>query len=290
MASLLLSKNKSSSTQYYVNKIKSHPIVTTCGMLTVTSGALLATWVIRNINKAVADQTKNMMHDKDMSPLPSPRSKIEEKKDEDIDDINIIMHDGNETLSGDKIQVKIPKYNGPNPFILKPLSNYEKFKIYFFCMNGIVHIKLTSMLLILSSMYILSIPPKNIICTSIQRLLLRLALFNFGFYWIPGKFTNRTPGEPYRVIVANHNTIFDGLVLLTVSNGCIAAKKELSKIPIVGRIMNNGLSILWIDRNGPKGRENAKQQILDQVCIKTTVVCMFGKIRKNKKFLTFFVL
>ena len=240
--------------------IKQHPILTTCSVLTMTSGAFLANWVIRNIDKAVSRQDSNII----------TNNENEEKVSEDIknddDESDTMTHNNHETLSGDKIQIRIPKYNGPNPFIQKPLSLYEKIKIYFFCMNGIVYIKMATTLLITSSMYLLSIPPKNIICTSIQRILLRLLLFNFGFYYIKGKFTNLYQSDKsHRVIVANHNTVFDGLVLLTMTYGCIAAKKELSKIPIAGRIMNNGLSMLWIDRTGAKGRGNAKQQILDYV-------------------------
>ena len=249
-----------------IRTLKQHPIIATCSVFTVTSGALLANWVINNINKAVAEQAPlraQKSSDFNLS-RGSTFNNDEIGSDSKLDD-------------ADKLEVRMPNnYNGLNPFVLRPLSFYEKFKIYFFCMNGIAHIRLTSFFLILSGMYIFSFPPKNVICSTIQRLLLRTHLFNCGFYWISGKFTNRPESsKSYRVIVANHNTFFDGLILLSMSYASVAAKKEISKIPILGRILKNGLSILWIDRHGPKGRENAKQQILDYVCVMCYVLEQF---------------
>ena len=98
------------------------------------------------------------------------------------------------------------------------------------------------------------------------------ALFLFSFYYIDisdhtglsSKKKKEDKDDPIRVIVANHSTIFDGMVILWRTNGIIAAKKEISKAPIFGRILN-ALQTLWIDRSGSKGRNYAKQQIINHV-------------------------
>eukprot|EP01084_Bolivina_argentea_P297278 512122_1 len=142
-----------------MNLIKQHPILSACSILTVTSGAILATWVIGNINKAVSLQSHIHGIDYEYDDDFEMKQHIDEKKEED-NNIEII-HNSTTTSGNEKIRIRVPHYRGPNPFIIKPLSLYSKCKIYFFCMNGIVYIRLCSLILTATGMYILSIPPKK---------------------------------------------------------------------------------------------------------------------------------
>ena len=235
--------------------LATNAILFICAILTTISGAILGTLIIRDINKAILlqDNIKTIQN--------------AEKRD-DKDEIEVVYSDATTAPNpkDEKIHVKLPKYDGPNPFMYKSLTLYQKLKIIFFCTSGIVYIKLVSVFLFICGLYLLSIPPSNKLSRFLIRCLFRFILFTFGFYWIPTiSDESKSISNNYRVVVANHNTIFDGLVILSLINGCVAAKKELSYIPIIGRIMTNGLQTLWIERSGKLGRNNAKKQILDQV-------------------------
>ena len=104
--------------------------------------------------------------------------------------------------------------------------------------------------------------------TKLIRLYCGFLLFVFGFYFID--FTDSRPpiqrndSKPFRVIVGNHCTLFDGFILMWRTSGVIAAKKELSKNPMIGTI-GTALGTFWIDRNAKKGRDFAKNQIINHV-------------------------
>eukprot|EP01084_Bolivina_argentea_P068557 124797_1 len=188
-----------------------------------------------------------------------------------------------EKNSTDKLQTKLEYYQGPNPFEVADLSSYEKMKLYLFCMSGIAFLRLILVLLIAIQIYFIAL-----IVTTIQsngklhqlankfirsRFCLGLALAFFGFYSIDvtnhnklniNQFKKNNTKATFRVIAPNHNTLFDGLILLFITNGSIAVKKEVSRMPIIGTILNV-LGTLWIDRHHKKGRQYAKQQILDHI-------------------------
>eukprot|EP01083_Nonionella_stella_P282661 961845_1 len=179
------------------------------------------------------------------------------------------------TNSNSKLQTRLPSYKGPNPFRIKRLSTYERFKIYFFCITWIAFWRLLSFFGCAFALYLISLPvtmcasPNGFIHRQMVKIIrcgIGCSLFLFGFYYITFSESRAMVDttHPIRVIVANHNTIFDGLVLLWKTNGIVAAKKELSFAPIFGRIMN-ACRTLWIDRRGKCGRANAKQQIIDHV-------------------------
>lgn len=75
-----------------------------------------------------------------------------------------------------------------------------------------------------------------------------MILFVFGFYWIS---TSTHPSLKQccnkrkfaRVIVANHNTLWDGFILLWLCKATVAAKAEIRSLPFMGR-MGNGTFIL----------------------------------------------
>lgn len=77
------------------------------------------------------------------------------------------------------------------------------------------------------------------------RIVIRLLLFYFGFYWISNneiKFDeNKYPnlkkdgkiGEE-KIIIANHVNFFDAMILVWKGNRTLIAKTFLKSIPIVG--------------------------------------------------------
>ena len=187
----------------------------------------------------------------------------------------------NSDHSQSKLQTRLPHYSGPNPFTIRRLNSYERFKVYLFCISGIALIRMMIFIVSLIGVYFVSLvitmctaPDGTIHAYLIKfiRLWMGIALFNFGFFFIDysdsrseqQKEDDNNPFHPVRVIVANHCTIFDGLVILWKTNGIIAAKKEISAVPIIGRILGS-MQTLWIDRSGSKGRNYAKQQIIDHV-------------------------
>eukprot|EP01084_Bolivina_argentea_P088191 159242_1 len=236
-------------------------IVASFYVITATIGWLLARWTIKQYDKAphysyITNSQKYVYSSRGLN----------EKSDS-----NISPDD-----EKSKLQTRLPHYEGPNPFTIKKLSNYERFKIYFFCITGIALFRFISFIFCAFCLYLISLPitmcasPNGFMHIQLVKFIrywIGIALFLFGFYFInvsDSRNKNTSNNEPIRVIVLNHNTIFDGLVILWKTNGVIAAKKEISKAPIFGRILN-ALQTLWIDRSGAKGRNYAKQQIIDHV-------------------------
>eukprot|EP01083_Nonionella_stella_P106798 308529_1 len=51
---------------------------------------------------------------------------------------------------------------------------------------------------------------------------------------------------------------------MAFTDAVCACKREMQSVPFVGTILN-ALQTVWIDRHGTKGRNSAKQQIIDYV-------------------------
>eukprot|EP01084_Bolivina_argentea_P038678 71522_1 len=169
-----------------------------------------------------------------------------------------------------RVHSRIPKYNGPNPFERHEPLFYESVKRLIMIPIAIIRVFLFAILVILGA--IVSIPASQLrfqrkATSKLLRFFCRVILFIFGFYNIPVRNLNNKNidyNKSARVIVANHHTVFDGLLLLYYTNGCIAAKAELKKVPFFGQVLI-ALNTLFINRHGKDGRNRAKQQIIDHV-------------------------
>mmetsp|Transcript_36483 Transcript_36483/g.59998 ORF Transcript_36483/g.59998 Transcript_36483/m.59998 type:complete len:620 (-) Transcript_36483:56-1915(-) len=244
--------------------------------LIATIGFWTARWIIQQYDKAPSysyvDSTQQYVY----------------SYDDDGDNAgtgtgNSSSSSGNGDEHDQKLQTKLQEYKGPNPFTIRKLSRYERCKIYVCCVTGIALIRFSMFIALLFCGYLISLPINlnvvhkgSLLHAFIVRCIRRCiggVLFLFAFYFVDETDSRSKPAaaataaapdddsKPIRVIVCNHCTIFDGVVLLWRTNGVIAAKQELSKVPIVGSIMN-ALQTVWIDRSGKQGKEYAKQQII----------------------------
>ena len=68
----------------------------------------------------------------------------------------------------------------------------------------------------------------------------------------------------FSVIVANHCTLFGGFIIIWGTSGVTVAKNEISKNLIMGKI-GTALGTFWIDRDAKKGKDFAKNQIINHV-------------------------
>lgn len=258
-------------------------IFTSIYIVISTIGFFIARWTIKQYNKVphynYDNNTQKVIYSsRALNQLDSSSS-----NNTPTNELFQNNNDANNNQEQDsKLQTRLPQYSGINPFTIKKLSNYEKFKIYLFCISGIALIRMILFFGCAVGLYLISLPiticfsPNSFMHTQLVRFIryfIGCALFLFGFYYIDfsdqtglssNKNKEKDEDEPIRVIVANHSTVFDGMVILWRTNGIIAAKKEISKAPIFGRILN-ALQTLWIDRSGSKGRNYAKQQIINHV-------------------------
>jgi len=262
-------------------------------VLIATVGLFVARWVIKQYDRApnynyVTGSNARMKYVYSLQALNTPSDEFSHTAhDEHNDDHNdsCTSSDSLSSESSDKLQTRLPVYQGPNPFTIKQLSNYERFKIYFFCISGIALFRFIAFFVTVLGLYFISLPitlcasPNGFMHAQLVRFIrywIGVGLFLFSFYFIdstdsrpewqrkPAVGNKEGKQMPIRVIAANHSTIFDGLILLWKTNGIIAAKKEIGRTPLIGRIMM-ALGTLWIDREHPKGRDYAKQQIMDLI-------------------------
>ncbi len=66
---------------------------------------------------------------------------------------------------------------------------------------------------------------------------------------IPVDMSARKAGnkEEPRILVANHCSAFDGFIMLWVFGVTLAAKDDLRKLPIIGKL-GDACDMIWIDR------------------------------------------
>lgn len=92
-----------------------------------------------------------------------------------------------------KLQTRLDAYQGPNPFIKTlPFSCWEKFKIFLFCITGILIVKVILFIVIALFCYIGALIKKCFCKNSRSRIFdyycrfwVRVALFFlFSFYWV----------------------------------------------------------------------------------------------------------
>eukprot|EP01084_Bolivina_argentea_P186688 321724_1 len=175
------------------------------------------------------------------------------------------------------ISVRLDTYRGINAFERKPFSCYEKFKCVLMVITGILLIRIILFMLIILLLYFFSLIVtccnkdlrKPLSCWRkpfqyIMYLLVRIALFIAGFYWISTTNIKQFRTNKPRVIVANHHTIFDGFLLWWLCKGTAASKIESKYIPLAGRIAD-AFQTIWIDRIASDGRKKAIKQILNHV-------------------------
>ena len=261
-------------------------IFTSIYIVICTIGFFIARWTIKQYDKVphynYNQNTQQLIYSSHASNQPHSSSKSKGSSTQTPTNELFQHNESSDNEQESKLQTRLPQYTGINPFTIKQLPNYERFKIYFFCITGIALIRMILFFVCAVGLYLMSLPiticfsPNGFMHSQLVRFiryLIGCALFLFSFYYID--FSDQTGlskdkkksynnNEPIRVIVANHNTIFDGLVIMWRTNGIVAAKKEISKAPIFGRILD-ALQTLWIDRSGSKGRNYAKQQIIDHV-------------------------
>eukprot|EP01084_Bolivina_argentea_P239102 401839_1 len=177
-----------------------------------------------------------------------------------------------------KMSVRIDTYRGTNAFERRPLSCYEKIKMFLMVITGIVPVRMILFLILSILLYLFSIPvtccnknlhTKPLSCWRksfqwIMYLLVRIILFIMGFYWISTKDINKFRKSNCRIIVANHHTLFDGFILWWLCKATAASKIELKAIPLGGRIAD-AFQTIWINRLVRHGRREAIQQILRHV-------------------------
>lgn len=169
-----------------------------------------------------------------------------------------------------RVHARVPKYYGPNPFERADPGFYELMKRIIMTPIAIIRVFLFISIVVFAALA--SIPASQLgfqrkATSNLLRSLCRIILFIFGFYHIPVRNENASHidiNKAARIIIANHHTVFDGIMLLYYTKGVVAATAELAKIPFFGQALI-ALQTLFIDRHGKHGRNRAKQQILDHI-------------------------
>ena len=149
------------------------------------------------------------------------------------------------------IQTQLDAYNGPNPFVQTlPFTNYEKFKIVFFSLTGILFVKIILVVLILLWCFLMSlgvtlgndeimgakrkpIPARKGLpcCRKLFvygiRFGARMLLFVFGFYWMPVSDDNKLYKSntiqnkiKARIITPNHCAVVDPFIIFYLFGMC----------------------------------------------------------------------
>lgn len=96
------------------------------------------------------------------------------------------------------------------------------------------------------------------------RVLCRAFLFVFGFYWIPVK---GKPDPRARVMIANHTTMLDVVVLLYTVAPAFLSKATVLKVPLIGTICE-AMQVIGVDRANQADKEKTKQNMKDHITLK----------------------
>ena len=112
-------------------------------------------------------------------------------------------------------------------------------------------------------------------CVFFIRIITRIMLFIWGFYYIPTKkckYANNNindekipddetnVNENATIVVVNHHTLIDGLILFAMFGYNPCAKREAKHIPFFGVILR-AIQTLFIDRHTQSGRDDAISKI-----------------------------
>jgi lysophosphatidylcholine acyltransferase/lyso-PAF acetyltransferase len=159
-----------------------------------------------------------------------------------------------------------------NPFeFLTPPSSYELSKLVFFIVSGLALLRVVLFLAVLGVIYALStvatlgLDPKRRCLTPFApwrravmypvQPLCRLALLIFGFWRI--KVNGKLDPEAC-LIVANHHSVFDAVVLYWLCGPAFVAKAEVFKWPAIGKVLA-GIQGIPVVRESSEGREFTKE-------------------------------
>jgi 1-acyl-sn-glycerol-3-phosphate acyltransferase len=96
-----------------------------------------------------------------------------------------------------------------------------------------------------------------------MRLLARAILFCFGYHWISVKKPSSQSTQPAKIIVANHVTMFDGMVFAFLEMPCVAVVSFMAKVPVLGTLIRSFQPIL-VDNRSVEGRERAKVELQER--------------------------
>jgi len=89
------------------------------------------------------------------------------------------------------------------------------------------------------------------------RVMARSILFICGFYWMPTTGQYDTSAS---VVVSNHSTMFDFLIILCYVPACYVMKADVAKTPLVGRLAKV-LQCIPVDRQDPHSRKKTIEAI-----------------------------
>uniref|UniRef100_A0A6B2L1V2 EF-hand domain-containing protein n=1 Tax=Arcella intermedia TaxID=1963864 RepID=A0A6B2L1V2_9EUKA len=170
-----------------------------------------------------------------------------------------------------------------NPFIQYPPSMESMpYKIFKYCIVSIilfiprVVFSMLTMLLIvlLFKIATIGIPSDSSLPLSPQRkifllplgILVRIMLFFWGFLWIKVRGHKITNPNIAPIIVSNHTSYLDAIVLSGAYIPSAISAKENLKLPLVSSLLIATRSIL-IDRTDPDSRKNAKRDIKNRATL-----------------------
>jgi 1-acyl-sn-glycerol-3-phosphate acyltransferase len=129
-----------------------------------------------------------------------------------------------------------------------------------------------SVLLAFPIILLLSLPDNLSGRKAIQQL---LRYWSAGWLWMlgmPVKTSGYKPGNSHYVIVANHISYLDTLVIFPAVQHYFKAlgKKEITKIPLVGFIYRQ--IVILVDRSSPASRANSMKLMLETVKSEANVI------------------
>ena len=159
-----------------------------------------------------------------------------------------------------------------NPFeFLTPPGSYELSKLVFFVVSGLALVRVVVFLAVLGVIYLLSTvatlgldpkrrcqtpfaPWRRAVMYPVQPLC-RFVLLIFGFWRI--KINGKLDPEAC-LIVANHHSLFDAVVLYWLCGPAFVAKAEVFKWPAIGKVLA-GIQGIPVVRESSEGREFTKE-------------------------------
>jgi lysophosphatidylcholine acyltransferase / lyso-PAF acetyltransferase len=92
--------------------------------------------------------------------------------------------------------------------------------------------------------------------------LMRFKLFLFGFHWLE-IHGEPAPREEAPVLIANHTSMFDPLLMILQHGGTPVSRIENSRTPVIGSIIT-ALQTIYVDRTGSKESRAGVKELIQE--------------------------
>ena len=170
-----------------------------------------------------------------------------------------------------EFDVLLKGYYGTDPCERLPFGFYEKFKMIFFVLSGIMLIKVILIIILMSVTVIIAYMiagcknSKKAVSFALKMsaIMVRSALFVCGFYYIPVKKSKKS-NLNCPVIICNHVSMWDPFILYTVVAPKVVSQKKIENFPIFGKVLKI-LHTIWVERETREKRKASFEKIKNYI-------------------------